>query len=203
MKSRYEQHQAEWTNEPEAQIRLETLEAIARLDDPQVVPFLLHTVQKEPHWDICEEAVKSLGRKGPPAIDPLIGLVTDSRPFVRTVAIHDLGRLKAAKAVPQLLVATHDKQPLVRCASLQALAQIGREDTDSMAQTVAVLIAVLADREGEEAVVKESALDGLAILADKAHAQREEIVRTLVAVQGHGNPRLAKKSHEILQRMKR
>ena len=64
LKKRYEQHQADWQNEPEAQIRLETLEAIARLDDPQVIPFLLHTVQKEPHWDICEEAAKSLGRKG-------------------------------------------------------------------------------------------------------------------------------------------
>ena len=63
LKSRYEKHQAKWTNEAEAQIRLETLEAIARLNDLQVVPFLLHTVQKEPHWDICEEAVKSLGAR--------------------------------------------------------------------------------------------------------------------------------------------
>ncbi len=201
LKSRYEKHQAVWTNEPEAQIRLETLEAIACLDDPQVVPFLLHTVQKEPHWDICEEAVKSLGRKGPPAIDPLIGLVKDSRPFIRTVAIDDLGRLKAAKAIPQLLVATHDKQPLVRCTSLQALAQISQQHTASVAQIVAALLAVLADREREEAVVKQSALDGLAILAGKANVQREEILRTLVAVQGYGNPRLAKKSQEILSKV--
>lgn len=198
LKSRYEKHQAVWTNEPEAQIRLETLEAIARLDDPEVVPFLLHTVQKEPHWDICEEAVKSLGRKGSPAIDPLISLVTDSRPFIRTVAISDLGRLKAAKAIPQLLVATHDKQPLVRCASLQALAQIGQSDATSTAQIVAVLLAVLADRNEEEAVVRQSALDGLAILADKAEGQREEILRTLLVVQGCGNPRLAKGAQKIL-----
>ncbi len=60
LQDRYEKHKAVWTNEREAQARLETVEAIARLDDPQVVPFLLRTVQKEPHWDICEEAVKSL-----------------------------------------------------------------------------------------------------------------------------------------------
>ena len=197
LKSRYEQHRAVWTNEPEAQIRLETVE-IARLDDPEVVPFLLDTVQKEPHWDICEEAVKSLGRKGPAAIDSLVGLVKDSRPFVRTIAINDLGRLKAAKAVPQLLAATHDKQPLVRCASLQSLAQIGQDDAASAGQIVAVLLAVLADRDGDEAVVKQSALDGLALLAGKATAPREAILRTLVAVQGYGNPRLARKAQEIL-----
>lgn len=198
LKSRFEKHEAVWTNEPEAQIRLETLEAIARLDDPGVVPFLMYAVQKEPHWDICEEAVKSLGRKGAPAIDSLISLVADSRPFIRTVAISDLGRLRVAKAIPQLLVATRDKQPLVRCASLKALAQIGQQDLASVAQIVSLLIAVLADRT-EEAVVKQSALDGLAILADKAHAQREEILRALRLMQECGNPRLAHKAQEILR----
>ena len=170
LQDRYEKHKAVWTNEREAQARLETVEAIARLDDPQVVPFLLRTVQKEPHWDICEEAVKSLARKGPSAIDPLIGLLPDKRPFVRTVAINGLGRLKAAKALPQLLVATHDKEPLVRCAALQALAQIAQDDNTSVARVTMVLAAVLVDRK-EEAVVKESALDGIAILAGKAGAR--------------------------------
>ena len=197
LKDRYEKHQAVWTNEPEAQIRLETLEAIARLNDPEVVPFLLYAVQKEPHWDICEEAVKLLGRKGLPAVDLLVGLVKDSRPFIRTVAITDLGRLKVAKAIPELLVATHDKQPLVRCAALQALAQIAQEDAASTAKIVATLIAVLADRE-EEAVVKQSALDGLVILAGKTDIQREEIVQILVTLQGGGNPRLAKKAQDVL-----
>ena len=199
LKSRYEKHAAPWINEPEAKIRLEILEAVARLDDPEVVTFLLHTVQKEPHWDICEEAVKSLGSKGPVAIDPLVELVKDRRPFVRTVAINDLGRLKAAKAVPQLLVATHDKQPLVRCASLQALARIGQDDTASVAQIVAVLTAVLADGSAEEAVVKQSALEGLAVLAGRADAQRAEILAALVGVSGCGNPRLAKQSQEMLR----
>ena len=197
LKALYEKHEAVWTNEPEAQIRLETLEAIARLDDPEVIPFLLHVAVKEPHWDICEEAVKSLGRKGPPAIDSLLTLVKDNRPFIRTVAIIDLGRLKAGKAVPLLLGGTHDKQPLVRCAILQSLAQIAQEHVDSTAEVVALLIAVLADR-NEEAVVKQSALDGLALLADTAHVQRSDILRSLAIVQGGGNPRLARRSQEIL-----
>ena len=197
LQDRYEKHKAVWTNEREAQARLETVEAIARLDEPGVVPFLLGTVQKEPHWDICEEAVKSLARKGPAAIDPLIGLLADKRPFVRTVACDGLGRLKAAKAAGTLLVATHDKEPLVRCAALGALAEIGQDDASFVPRVVTVLTSVLADRK-EEAVVKESALDGLATLAGKANAPREDILRALVAVQGQGNPRLAKKAQKIL-----
>ena len=198
LQNRYEKHKAVWTNEREAQARLETVEAIARLDDPGVVPLLQHTVQDEPHWDICEEAVKSLSRKDRSAIDPLIGLLVDKRPFVRTVVANGLGRLKAAKAVPQLLKATHDKEPLVRCAALGALAEIGQDDATSFSScVVTVLMTVLADRK-EEAVVKESALDGLAILAGKANAPREEILRALVAVEGQGNPRLAKKAQEVL-----
>ena len=197
LQDRYEQHKAVWTNERESQVRLETVEAIARLYDPGVVPFLLHTVQKEPHWDICEEAVKSLARKGPAAIDPLIALLPDKRPFVRTVAINGLGRLKAAKTVPQLTNATHDKEPLVRCAALQALAEIAQDDPASVARVATLLTAVLADKK-EEAVVKESALDGLATLAGKAGAPRAEFLRALVAVQGGGNPRLAKKAATVL-----
>jgi hypothetical protein len=55
----------------------------------------------------------------------------------------------------------------------------------------------LADRK-EEAAVEESALDGLAVLAGKANAPRKEILRTLVAVQGQGNPQLGRKSQEVL-----
>jgi outer membrane protein assembly factor BamB len=197
LQDRYDKHKAVWTNEREAQARLETVEAIARLDDPGVVPFLLHTVQKEPHWDICEEAIKSLARKGPSAIDPLIALLTDKRPFVRTVACNGLGRLKAAKAMPQLLVATHDNEPLVRCAAIQALAEIAQDDVPAVARVATLLTAVLADGK-EEAVVKESALDGLSILAGKSNAPREAILCALVAVQGSGNPRLAKKAEKIL-----
>jgi outer membrane protein assembly factor BamB len=201
LKQRYEQHQAHWQNEPEAQIRLETLEAIANLDDPGVVPFLLWAVQKEPHWDICEEAVKSLGRKGALAIPSLLVLVPDSRPFVRTVAINELGRLRATEAVPAMLKALDDKQPLVRCASLQALGPIGRDKPPQLPQITGALLSMLADRAGEEAVVRQAALDGLAALGSQPPPHRSEIIRSLVAVVSDRNPRLAKKAEEILQKV--
>lgn len=203
LKDRYEKHRAFWQNEPEAQIRLETLEAIAKLDDPGVIPFLLQTAQKEPHWDICEEAAKSLGRKGAPAIDSLIVLLPDSRPFIRTIAINELGRLKTAKAVPGLLTATRDKQALVRSASLQALAQIGREQTPCPPEILAAMLGVLAQREQEEAVVRQSALEGLATLEGHASSQRQEVARALAAVAGERNPRLAQRAREILKNVYR
>lgn len=201
LKQRYEQHEADWQNEPEAQIRLETLEAIATLDDPEVVPFLLWAVQKEPHWDICEEAVKSLGRKGVPAIPSLLLLVPDSRPFVRTVAISELGRLRARDAIPALLKALDDKQPLVRCASLQALGEIGRAQPPQRPQIIAALLGKLADRAHEEAVVRQAALDGLAALGPHPPPHRSEIIQALIAVATDPNPRLAQKAVEILQKV--
>lgn len=200
LEKRYKQHEADWTIESEAQIRLETMEAIARLSDPEVVPFLLWVAQKEPHWDICEEAAKCLGRKGLPAVDSLVVLVPDSRPFIRTVAIIELGRLKAAKALPGILKSIGDKQPLVRCVSYQAMAQIGREDPAHVGEIVAVMCKAAANREGEEAVVRESALDGLATLADRVTADRGTVIKTLTEVAGDRNPRLAAKAREILER---
>lgn len=202
LKQHYEKHKAaDWQQEPEAQIRLETLEAIARLDDPAVVPFLLWAVQKEPHWDICEEAVKSLGRKGVPAIPALLVLMPDSRPFVRTVAINELGRLRATEAIPAMLKALDDKQPLVRCASLQALGHIGHDQPLQLPQIISALLGKLADRTREEAVVRQAALDGLAALGNQRPPHRPQIIRALVAVASDRNPRLAKKAEEILQKV--
>jgi len=199
LKDRYEKHQADWQNEPEAQIRLETLEAIARLDDPQVIPFLLYIVQKEPHWDICEEAAKSLGRKGPPAIDSLIKLLPDSRPFVRTIAINELGRMEATGATADLLKATGDRQPLVRSAALQALARIGLGPTPHFPQIITAMTDALSEPKREDAVVKESAIEGLAALAGRVTTERQDIVQALTRVSGEGNPRLAKKARDVVQ----
>jgi outer membrane protein assembly factor BamB len=199
LSSRYDKHRAEWLNEPEARIRLETLEAIARLDDPQVIPFLLHIALKEPHWDICEEAAKSLGRKGPAAIDSLVVLVPDSRPFIRTIAINELGRMQVAKAVPGLLKATRDKQPLVRSASLQAMARIAQEDSADVPRIIAAMLTALDPRQREEIAVRQSALEGLAALAGKVTVERPEVLRSLACVVAGPNPRLARLAEETLR----
>ena len=201
LKDRYEKHKAAWTIESEAQIRLEILEAIARLDGPEIIPFLLHIAQKEPHWDICEEAAKCLGRRGSPAIDSLIVLLPDSRPFIRTIAINELGRLKVAKAVPGILIATRDKQQLVRSASLQALAQIGQNEATCSPKVIAAMIAALGNREHEEPVVRQSALDGLAALEGKVGDQRGDVIRALIGALTDRNPRLARKAKETLDRV--
>jgi outer membrane protein assembly factor BamB len=214
LKERFDKQQATWKNERSAQV-LETLEAIARMDDPQVVPFLLHTVQREPHSDIIEEAAKSLGRKGEAGIDSLIALLGDYRTFVRVIAISELGRLKAAKAVPGLLIATRDKDPLVRAATLQALTNIGGEKTPQFPDIVIALTAAFGVKVHEELVVKHAALDGLAALGSKIIAQREPVVTdsalgtrktsqrdnavtALVVALGDGNSQISSKASETL-----
>lgn len=196
LKKRYEDHVADWKIEPKAQIRLEALEAIAKLDEPEVIPFLLHVALKEPHWDICEEAAKSLGRKGRPAIDALLVLMPDSRPFIRTIAIIELGRMRVVEAVPGMLKAVGDKQPLVRSVSLEALAKIGQEPKAETPEIIAAMIGALSA--AEDPVVRESALSGLAALAAKAGPQRAEVLESLRAVESGPNPTLAAKARRML-----
>ena len=196
LRKRYDDHQAFWQNEKEAQIRLETIEAIAKLDGPEIIPFLLHVAVKEAHWDICEEAAKSLARKGPPAVDSLLTLVPDKRPFIRTIAINELGRQQVAKAVPDLIKALKDKEPLVRSASLQALTRIAQTDTPDFPQIITAMIGTLSTT--EEPVVRQSALDGLVALGNKATAQRSDIIAALKAVESGPNPGLAGKARQML-----
>jgi len=196
LRRRYNDHQAVWQNDQEAQVRLETLEAIGKLDGPEIIPFLLHAAVKDPHWDVCEEAAKCLGRKGPPAIDSLMKLLPDSRPFIRTIAINELGRLKVTKSVPSLFKALHDDEPLVRSACLQALNQIGRTDTPQFPEIIAAMITALSPNEAP--VVRQSALEGLAALGSKVTTQRREVVKALTAVEAGPNPGLAQKAREML-----
>ncbi|MBI5820208.1 MAG: HEAT repeat domain-containing protein [Verrucomicrobia bacterium] len=196
LRKRFDDHQAFWQNEKEAQIRLEAVEAIGKLDDPEVIPFLLHVAVKEAHWDICEEAAKCLARKGTPAIDSLMTLVPDSRPFIRTIAINELGRMKVAKAVPGLIKALRDKEPLVRSASLQALTRIGLTETPDFPQIITAMVATLSPT--EEPVVRQSALEGLAALGSKVTTQRREVIEALTAVEAGPNPGLAQKARQML-----
>jgi outer membrane protein assembly factor BamB len=196
LRKRFDDHKAFWQNEKEAQIRLETVEAIAKLEGPEVIPFLLYVAVKEPHWDICEEAAKCLGRKGTPAIDSLMTLLPDSRPFIRTIAINELGRMKVAKAVPGMLKALSDKEQLVRSASLQALTKIGLTDTTDFPQIITAMIASLSTT--EEPVVRQSALEGLAALGNKVTTQRREVIEALTAVEKGPNPGLAQKARQML-----
>ncbi|MFZ2640778.1 MAG: PQQ-binding-like beta-propeller repeat protein [Verrucomicrobiia bacterium] len=196
LRKRFDDHQAFWQNEKEAQIRLEAVEAIGKLDDPEVIPFLLHVAVKEAHWDICEEAAKCLARKGTPAIDSLMTLVPDSRPFIRTIAINELGRMKVAKAVPGLIKALRDKEPLVRSASLQALTRIGLTETPDFPQIVTAMVATLSPT--EEPVVRQSALEGLATLGSKVTTQRREVIDALTTVEAGPNPGLAQKARQML-----
>jgi len=123
-------------------------------------------------------------------------LVPDSRPFIRTIAINELGRMKVAKAVSGLIKALRDKEPLVRSASLQALTKIGLTDTPDFPQIVTAMVATLSPT--EEPVVRQSALEGLAALGSKVTTQRSEVIEALAAVDAGPNPGLAQKARQML-----
>ena len=121
-----------------------------------------------------------------------------SPPFIRTIAINELGRLKAAKAVPGLLIAARDKEPLVRSATLQALAQIGRQQTPRFPR----------DHRGDDRRVGRRGTrrtGGQAVgprrtrrARRQSDHQRQDVMATLVGVLKDPNPRLASKAREIV-----
>lgn len=98
-------------------------------------------------------------------------------------------------------IATRDKQQLVRSASLQALAQIGQNEATCSPKVIAAMIAALGNREHEEPVVRQSALDGLAALEGKVGDQRGDVIRALIGALTDRNPRLARKAKETLDRV--
>jgi HEAT repeat protein len=138
------------------------------------------------------------GHRPPAAIDSLIVLLPDSRPFIRTIAISELGRLQAVAALPGMLKAVRDKQPLVRSTSLRALTRIGAATAD-VSPLVVAMLAALDNVPHEESVVREAALDGLGALAPKVTTQRPEIIRALTRTTADRNPRLAGKARELLR----
>jgi len=172
LKKRYDEHQAEEGDAEALAVRMETVEEIAKLDDPEVIGFMLEAIKKD-HWDVSEEGVRLLGRRGKAAIPALIELLKDGRPFIRCLAAENLGSLEAVTAVPALIETAEDDKPLVRSAALRSLGQIGRTATEHDDRIVAVLIGALEDADG---VTRQAAIDGLGMLAARAAGQRRGLI---------------------------
>ncbi len=156
LRERYAQHPA--ATGPDVAVRIQVVEAMAPLPDPQAVPFLLEATLKDPHWDVCEAAAKALGRQGDGAIPGLRSLVADRRPFIRIIAAQELGQLTAAAAVPELVKELQEADALSRLAALQALGEITRAHPEQTGDTVPALLAALQD---PEAIVRAGAVVAL------------------------------------------
>jgi HEAT repeat protein len=119
--------------DPDENIRLTTVQALAKFDSPAVVDPLL-TALKDESSDVRTEAVRALGkrrdRRAVPAL--LKQAQEDDTNSVRYACLMSLGLIGDPVAVPLLLNGTHDADPYVRMWSMIALCDMQQEQAPEL-----------------------------------------------------------------------
>src|ERR1700722_16768266 len=131
-------------------------------DNLDVVAALGNAVQHDSFWGVRSEALKALGKiGGPDAEKQIITGLSDDKPWVREVAVEQLGDFTTDPALgPRLTeIAANDKAYRVRAAALGALGQIKAPNAYD------VLIAAVKS-ESPDDKLRNGALDGLGSLGD-------------------------------------
>jgi aminopeptidase N len=96
-------------------------------NDPNVVAALGDAAQHDPFWGVRVDALQALGRiGGADAEKPVLATTNDPTPWVRDVAVRQLGHFKDDASLPARLsgFAAADPAYRVRTAALGALAEI-------------------------------------------------------------------------------
>jgi aminopeptidase N len=123
----YQLKNAETTpDRSEAAVALSSLKV-----DPNAVAALGDAAQHDPFWGVRVEALQGLGRiGGPDAEKPVLAAGSDSAPWVREVAVRELGNFKGDVSLPSRLdkIVSADPAYRVRAEALGALARIQAPD---------------------------------------------------------------------------
>jgi len=114
---------------------------------------------------------------------------------MKVIAAGGLGRLRAIAAVPGLLAGVTHKDPIVRAARLQALAEVAKASDADPGPILAVLQTALADRDG---TVRLAAARGLATLVDRPGVDRGALVAALRVCASDPNPLVTAVAQEAL-----
>ncbi|MBA4383811.1 MAG: hypothetical protein C0410_03680 [Anaerolinea sp.] len=110
----------------DANVRNGAVQALGKIDDPQVVEILILALQ-DIDWHVRYTAAQDLGRyKDKRAVEPLIrALQEDMENGVRFSAALSLGQIKDKRAVDALIEALNDQDDTVRLYSAMSLSEIG------------------------------------------------------------------------------
>jgi aminopeptidase N len=131
-------------------------------DNADVIAALGNAAQHDSFWGIRSEALKALGKiGGPDAEKQILAGVNDDKPWVRVVAVEQLGDFGSDPALgPRLTeIAANDKAYGVRAAALGALGQVKAPNAYD------VLVAAVKS-ESPEDKLRNGALEGLGALGD-------------------------------------
>ncbi len=106
-------------------VKLACAEALGRIQDPSVVPILCEELGKLDEWSSPRIAAV-LVAFGKSAVEPLMALLDSGATLNgRVWAAQVLGKIKTAKAVPQLINRLHDRSEQMRLSAANALGDIG------------------------------------------------------------------------------
>jgi aminopeptidase N len=131
-------------------------------DNPGVVSALGEAAQHDPFWGIRSESLRTLGKiGGADAEKQILGAVTDEKPWVREVAVQQLGTFKDdASLGPKLTeIAANDTAFSVRAAALRSLGQI-------KASNAFDLLSAAVKSDSPEDTLRDVGLRGLGDLGD-------------------------------------
>ncbi len=131
-------------------------------ENSEVVAGLRQAAQHDPFWGVRVEALRALGRiGGSEAEQSVFTALNDEKPWVRDVAVEQLGNFKEDSSLPARLtaIASSDKAYRVRAAALGALADLKAPGAyDALAAAV--------NTDSPDNVVRDAALGGLGRLGD-------------------------------------
>jgi aminopeptidase N len=131
-------------------------------DDPHVVTALGEEARHDAFWGVRVEALLALAKiGGPEAEKQVFAAVTDPAPWVRDVAVRELGSFKDDMSLPAKLtkVAASDPAYRVRAAALGALASIQTPGTfETLAEAV--------KSDSPDDIIREASLRALGRLGD-------------------------------------
>jgi HEAT repeat protein len=147
-------------------------------DNSGVIPALGEAAQHDSFWGVRSESLRTLGKiGGADAEKQVLGAVTDEKPWVREVAVQQLGMFKDdASLGPKLTdIAANDKAFRVRAAALHSLAGI-------KAANAFDLLTAAVKSDSPDDILREAGLGGLGDLGD------DRAVPLLLEWSGPGKP---------------
>ena len=157
-------------------LRLDILEKVSRLDHPGVIDLLAHMVHRDGHWDVCEAALRELGRRGEGAVPALCGMFEKGQPFHKTVAAEHLANIRSPDAVSALMRGTKDGDLQVRITSVSALSLTAAAHEQAAPEIAEALITLVDDKDG---LVRKAAIDGLVRMANVLGAHRDRATEAI------------------------
>ncbi len=131
-------------------------------DNPDVVAALGNAAQHDTFWGVRSESLKALGKIGGSAAEKqILTTVNDPKPWVRVVAVQELGNFTDdASLGPRLTeIATQDQAFRVRAAALNALGEI-------KAPNAYEVLTAAVKTDSPEDTLRNGALEGLGSLGD-------------------------------------